>query len=91
MTDSLPEDVEYLMIVRHGETAVFRSLKGRLEAPGQLQVIWDRRAGERRTLAGGSSDGRRRQDRRQTNLIGNLVAFLLAEPGSDPSDVRPAA
>ncbi len=60
MTDALSEDVEYLMIVRHGETGVFRSLKGRLEAPGQLQVIWDRRVGERRTLAGSTSAERRR-------------------------------
>jgi hypothetical protein len=91
MTDSISQDVEYLMVVRHGEVGVFRSLKGRLEAPGQLQVIWDRRAGERRTVAGGIPDERRRQDRRRTNLIGNLVAFLLAEPGVSPSDLKPAA
>jgi hypothetical protein len=91
MTDSLSEELEYLMIVRHGEVGVFRSLKGRLEAPGQLQVIWDRRVDERRTVAEGIGDERRRQDRRRTNLIGRLVAFLLAEPGGPPSDVKPAA
>jgi hypothetical protein len=53
MTDSLSQDVEYLMIVRHGEVGVFRSLNGRLEEPGQLKVIWDRRAGECRAVAGG--------------------------------------
>ena len=90
MTDVISEDVEYLMIVRRGEASIFRSLKARLEAPGQLQVIWDRRVGERRTQAEATSSERRQQDRRQTNLIGNLVAFLVAEPGADSSG-RPAA
>jgi hypothetical protein len=90
MLDAISEDDEYLMIVRRGETSLFRSLKVQLEAPGQLQVIWDRRVGERRTQAEATSSERRHQDRRQTNLIGNLVAFLVAEPGAVSSG-RPAA
>jgi uncharacterized protein (DUF58 family) len=89
MTDVISEDVEYLMIVRRGEAGIFRSLKARLEAPGQLQVFWDRRVAERRTQAEATPSERRQQDRRQTNLIGNLVAFLVAEPGD--SSERPAA
>lgn len=57
----------YIAVVRRGETAVFRSLLRSLEAeaqPGPAQVIWDRRACERRKARSRGSLERRRADRR---------------------------
>jgi hypothetical protein len=55
----------YIAVVRRGEMAVFRSLLRSLEAqPGPAQVIWDRRAAERRKARSRGSLERRRGDRR---------------------------
>lgn len=55
----------YIAVVRRGETAVFRALLRSLEAqPGPAQVIWDRRASERRKARRPGSLERRRGDRR---------------------------
>jgi len=92
MTDPISEDAEYLLIVQHGRDDVFLSLKDRLEAPGQLRVMWDRRVGERRKAESSVPSEHRAGERRQTNLLGNVLAILLGVPPTDPpSASRPAA
>jgi hypothetical protein len=51
-------------IVRRGETETFRMLKEQLEEPEVVDVIWDRRSGERRVPAAGHEPDRRHLDRR---------------------------
>lgn len=60
----------HLIVVRRGETDVFRTLKEKLEEPGQVLVIWDRRLRERRAepfpgLTPPVVTERRRAERRQ--------------------------
>jgi hypothetical protein len=91
MTDPISEDAEYLLIVQHGRDDVFLALKDRLEAPGQLRVMWDRRVGERRKAESSVQSEHRAGERRQTNLLGNVLAILLGAPPDPPSASRPAA
>ena len=55
-----------LAIVRRGETETFRLLKRELEEPEPdvVEVIWDRRVGERRTARETAPDDRRFRERR---------------------------
>jgi hypothetical protein len=86
VTDAISEDAEYLVVVRRGATDVFLALKARLEVPGQTQVIWDRRVGERRVSRSPVGEDRRGPDRRQTNLTRNVIALLLARtPSKQPA------
>jgi hypothetical protein len=92
MSDPISEDAQYLLIVQHGRDDVFLSLKDRIEAPGQLQVMWDRRVGERRKAESSAHSEHRAGDRRHANLLGNVLAILLAAPPpGPPSSSRPAA
>ena len=55
----------YIAVVRRGETAILRMLLEALGTePGPVQVIWDRRSGERRRRRRPSSPDRRRGERR---------------------------
>ncbi len=46
MPDPVSEDAAYVVIVRRGYPKLFLSQWGRLEDPGPVRVICDRRAGE---------------------------------------------
>ena len=96
MSEPVSEDARYLMIVRQGQPEVYLALKERLEDPGQVQVVWDRRAGDRRVrerrtdpIRAASTD-RRDSDRRRTGRIAGAIAFLLARPPEPPSESPPA-
>jgi hypothetical protein len=55
----------YIAVVRRGETAILRMLlEGLGTGPGPVQVIWDRRSGERRRRRRPGSPDRRRGVRR---------------------------
>jgi hypothetical protein len=82
MTDPVSEDARYVVIVQQGQAELFLSLKDRLEAPDLAQVIWDRRAGQRRREPGAVGDDRRSGDRRSTDLLGRVVALLVASPAA---------
>ncbi len=75
----------YLAVVRHGETEVYRVLKEYLEARGLVQVVWDRRVGERRFRSAPASEAaeRRRSDRRgpASDLSARTLGFFIARPG----------
>jgi CheY-like chemotaxis protein len=45
----VPSPFPYVAIVRRGEVRLFEALRTMLEAQGIAEVIWDRRAGERRS------------------------------------------
>jgi hypothetical protein len=89
MTGAVTDRPQYLLIVRHGHEELFLALRDRLEeAP--VQVIWDRRVGERRRGSEGVSPERRRGERRGPGLgLRHLLGFLLAwgEP-TVPSEAR---
>jgi hypothetical protein len=53
-----------LVIVRRGNTALFRELKARFADDAATRVIWDRRAADRR-IAHSSLDRERRRARRR--------------------------
>lgn len=63
----------YIAVVRPGERELFRILKNYLEARGLVEVVWDRRAGERRTL------GERRKAR-QTSPVAQRRRAERREP-----------
>lgn len=62
------------VIVRMGQPEVYLALKARLEDPGQVQVIWDRRVRERRTdpVRAGSTDAGSR------NFLGGVAGACYA-------------
>jgi hypothetical protein len=56
----------YIAIVRRGETSVLRTLLRALGArPGPIQIIWDRRASQRRKARRAGAPERRRGERRR--------------------------
>lgn len=62
----------YVAVVRPGERELFRMLKDYLEARGLVEVVWDRRVGDRRGPAdrrkahrGDAPETRRRAERRE--------------------------
>ncbi|MBI2461593.1 MAG: hypothetical protein HYV61_08950 [Candidatus Rokubacteria bacterium] len=91
MGEPLSEEAWYVLVVGRGRENLYLALKGRLEDPGQVQVVWDRRVAdrrvrERRTNARDEVDGQRKRDRRRAGLLGSVVAFVLGRetPDSDP-------
>lgn len=63
----------YVAVVRPGERALYRMLKDYLETRGLVEVVWDRRVGERRTPGerrrahrADARESRRRAERRET-------------------------
>jgi hypothetical protein len=88
---SPPINPQYLMIVQLGQTRLFREFHDRLQPLGHTQVVWDRRKGDRRVAIDVTPSECRRVDRRQIDLLGTLVALLLAVPVSErsPAAVSP--
>jgi hypothetical protein len=71
----------YIAIVRRGETAILRMLLEALEAePGPVQVVWDRRAGNRRRRRRPISPDRRRVERRSPAPSGWLTLGFFFAP-----------
>jgi hypothetical protein len=68
-------DGRYLVVVRRGESPLLFSLAHVLECAENVNVIQDRRVGERRSRQEAVSAERRARDRRQTGL-GKALAFL---------------
>ncbi len=75
----------YLFVVRSGEFEVYRILRERLEEPGLVEVIWDRRVRERRTVVVPVEHERRRGERRgPPPATWATQGFLLARRESNP-------
>ncbi len=62
----------YVAVVRPGERELYGMLRDYLETRGLVEVVWDRRLGERRSPAdrrrsrrGGTPESRRRAERRE--------------------------
>ena len=69
--------VEHMVIVRRG-ALVFDALKAGLEEPGVIDVIWDRRLGERRSRwEAVEVDARRRDRRTALGADWNVMGFVL--------------
>ena len=67
----------YLVVVPRGERATYRALQVRVTDQGLVEVIWDRRVGDRRqtpTAAGHRRVGERRRPGDDTWTLGFLVA-----------------
>ena len=74
-------------IVHRDHTEIFRTLKADLEEPEVVEVIWDRRHGERRRLARAHDAERRQRDRRgplpeMWFSFGFVVAPQIPRPGA---------
>jgi|RhiMetdeSRZDD1v2_1073273.scaffolds.fasta_scaffold112446_3 hypothetical protein len=92
----LLDNARYLVIVKRGEAPLLLALGHFMELVDNVEVIWDRRVGERRSEPG-ADDGagrgpdrpqedspgqeRRGPDRRQGGLQGQVLALLLQRPG----------
>jgi hypothetical protein len=75
-----PPEGAYIAIVRRGETATLRMLLESLNGPGPVQVIWDRRSGERRRRRRATSPDRRRGERRSPAPQGWLAEGYFFVP-----------
>jgi hypothetical protein len=71
----------YIAVVRRGETAMLRMLLESLNVgPGPVQVVWDRRSGERRRRRRSTSPDRRRGERRSPAPPGWLTRGYFFAP-----------
>jgi copper binding protein CusF len=68
-----------MVIVRRGETAIFRDLDERLGKPGWARVIWDRRRQERRSMARPTGTERRRRGRRGPLPVTWHLGYAIAQ------------
>lgn len=77
----------YLAVVRPGETEVYRMLKEYLGSRGLVEVVWDRRGGERRrpTARSAAAAERRGGDRRSAprDASYRTLGFFLARPARE--------
>ena len=73
-----------LVIVRRGHFATFELLTRTFADDPSMQIIWDRRIGERRQSAGdGAPRNRRRSDRRRVPpLQWGQMNYMIATEGS---------
>jgi hypothetical protein len=80
-------DAGFVAIVRHQQPEMFQNLRERLRELKVADVIWDRRVGERRALAGSDPSDRRRSDRRAAPPITwSALGFLVAHLGRADQD-----
>ncbi len=70
-----------LVIVRRGHFATFELLTRTFSDDPSVQIIWDRRIGERRQSLRSAADGERRRSdrRRQPPLQWGQLNYLVAE------------
>jgi hypothetical protein len=76
----------FILVVQHQQRELYRILRQALEGTG-VEVLYERRVGQRRrTAAGPSAAERRRADRRRprASAIAYETAVALAEPESPP-------
>jgi hypothetical protein len=76
-----------LVIVRRGHFATFELLTRTFADDPSVQIIWDRRIGERRRASDGAGDAERRQsDRRRTppSQWGQLNYMVAGNGGFNP-------
>ena len=72
-------------IVRRGQGEIYRTLKADLEEPEVVEVIWDRRVGERRRSRETCGHERRRTERRgPAPEMWFTIGFLVAAQASLP-------
>jgi len=74
-------DGRYLVVVRRGETPLLFSLAHVLECAENVEVIQDRRVGERRSRQEAIPADRRMADRRRTGM-GTALALLARATAS---------
>jgi hypothetical protein len=69
-----------LVIVRRGHFATFELLTRTFAGDPSVQIIWDRRMGERRRTVGerGENDRRRRDRRRVPSSSWNHLDYIIA-------------
>jgi hypothetical protein len=82
LTRSVPRG-QHVVVVRRGETELFKTLEREFKEVSRVQVIWDRRSRERRTgRAQARGADRRGRDRRgRPPAIWEVQGYLLV-PGS---------
>lgn len=73
----LLDDARYLVIVKRGEAPLLLALGHFMELVDNVEVIWDRRVGDRRSEQSPVDSERRGPDRRQGGLQGQVLALLL--------------
>ena len=73
----LLDDARYLVIVKRGEAPLLLALGHFTELVDNVEVIWDRRGGDRRSEQTPVDSERRGPDRRQGRLQGHVLALLL--------------
>ena len=80
MNAPLLGDGRYLLVVRRGDAALQFALGHCLECTDNVDVIQDRRLGERRSVKGDADPGRRAAERRRTTM-GPALALLAPVTG----------
>ncbi len=71
-----------LVIVRRGHFATFELLTRTFANDPSMQIIWDRRIGERRQSAGDVAPRNRRDRRRVPPLQWGQMNYMIATEGS---------
>jgi hypothetical protein len=90
---SAPSPRRFLLIVQHQQRELYRILRHGLDGTG-VEVLYERRVGQRRRVAAGSSSGeRRRTDRRRPrpSAVAYEIAVAPAETPPRPAGGRIAA
>ncbi len=83
----LLDDARYLVIVKRGEAPLLLALGHFMELVDNVEVIWDRRTGDRRSGQAPIDSERRGPDRRQGGLQGQTLALLLQRDAGKGSRV----
>jgi hypothetical protein len=80
----------FILVVQHQQRELYRVLRQALEGTG-VEVLYDRRIGQRRRIAAGpAAEERRRTDRRRTRP-GAVVFETTAGPPALAAPLRPPA
>jgi hypothetical protein len=75
---------QHVVVVRQGETELFKTLQREFSEVPRVQVIWDRRSRERRagSAAARGADRRRRDRRSRPPAIWEVQGYLLVRSDS---------
>jgi hypothetical protein len=80
----------WIIVIQHGQGELYRFLRHALADTG-VEVVYERRVGQRRRLAAPRPEDRRRADRRQSRPAAQIFEGVLAPPSPEARPARDRA